>query len=88
MAWGVMPIGYKRGNRQNGEQNHQWVARGDEQPPWPQRRIGGRLVQPGAGFIIENPRGEWIAEDNSAVQRLMDRTIGSRSARGLTGLST
>src|SRR5258708_2170219 len=63
------------------------AARSDEQAPRPQRRIGGRFVQPGAGLIIENPRGEWIAEDNSAVQPLMDRTIGSRSAGGLTGLS-
>ena len=45
------------------------------------------LVKPGAGFVVENACGEWIAEDRSAVQRLMDRTVGRRSARGMTGLS-
>ena len=63
------------------------AARCDEQTERPQRRVGRRFVQSGAGFIIENPRRKWIAEDSAAFQRLMDGTIGRCSARGVTWLS-
>src|SRR6185437_11900608 len=64
------------------------AARRDKQAPRPQRVVGRDFVQPWARFIIEKFRGQGIAEDDAAIERLMESPISCGAACGLAGLSS